>query len=124
MHAWPPLLCKCAEGAFRIWGRGRRCRARVRDPSLRDLERKDIEEPVDAWTPGLEQRIWELERSRRRGPAALDAADRGNHTLELDLDIAEPALADLPWEALCAPDAQDQPGAPLVLHRCVCSTAG
>ena len=44
-----------------------------------------------------------------------------NEVLELGLEVADPALADLPWEALQVPEASGEigeaGGGPLVLHR-------
>ena len=53
--------------------------------------------------------------------ARVAEAERLNEVLELGVEVAEPALADLPWETLQLPDPSGEVAeageAPLVLHR-------
>ena len=106
-----------------------------------------VEEPVRGLGHGDEEKLWELARSSSRESAtplhrlqldagealgraflpppvaaalaeALAAAERDGRALELGLELADPALADLPWETLRLPaaTAEGLPGEPLALH--------
>ena len=57
----------------------------------------------------------------RRWPPGSPRPQGLNEVLELGLEVADPGLADLPWEALQVPEASGEVaqagGSPLVLHR-------
>jgi hypothetical protein len=120
-----------AAGDQRVAGRPRGLQRSTVD-AAGELERRRAHPDPEAGPREGDARLLEVGRRLTAdflaGPvgAALAAqvaeAERLNEVLELGLEVADPGLADLPWEALQVPEASGEvapagTGSPLALHR-------